>query len=175
MGDIPFSAQDKKNQAHSSESDYETGFSDDVQLDLRIWLRLLTCTHLIERRVRKNLRDNFDTTLPRFDVLAQIDRVPDGQPMRELSSRLMVTNGNITPLVDRLVDDNLIKRDPSTEDRRVQHVSLTSEGQKVLDKMIPAHSSWVNNLMADIDRESALDLYKLLGELKKSVLKAENE
>jgi DNA-binding MarR family transcriptional regulator len=125
--------------------------------------------------VRKNLRDNFDTTLPRFDVLAQIDRVPDGQPMRELSSRLMVTNGNITPLVDRLVEDNLIKRDPSTEDRRVQHVSLTSEGQKVLDKMIPAHSSWVNNLMADIDRESALDLYKLLGELKKSVLKAENE
>jgi DNA-binding MarR family transcriptional regulator len=74
-----------------------------------------------------------------------------------------------------LVDDNLIKRDPSTEDRRVQHVSLTSEGQKVLDKMIPAHSSWVNNLMADIDRESAMDLYKLLGELKKSVLKAENE
>jgi len=175
MGDIPFSLQDKKKQAHSAASDFETGFSDDVQLDLRIWLRLLTCTHLIERRVRKNLRDNFDTTLPRFDVLAQIDRAPDGQPMRELSNRLMVTNGNITPLVDRLVDDNLIKRDPSAEDGRVQHVSLTSEGQKVLNKMIPAHSSWVNNLMADIDRESALDLYNLLGELKKSVLKAENE
>ena len=125
--------------------------------------------------MRKNLRDNFDTTLPRFAVLAQIDRVPDGQPMRELSSRLMVTNGNITPLVDRLVDDNLIKRAPSTEDGRVQHVSLTSEGQKVLEEMIPAHSSWVNNLMADIDRESAVDLYNLLGEIKKSVLKAENE
>jgi DNA-binding MarR family transcriptional regulator len=175
MSDTPFSAPDKKNQAHISESDFETGFSDDVQLDLRIWLRLLTCTHLIERRVRKNLRDNFDTTLPRFDVLAQIDRAPEGQPMRELSNRLMVTNGNITPLVDRLVDDNLIKRAPSTEDGRVQHVSLTSEGQKVLEEMIPAHSSWVNNLMADIDRESAVDLYNLLGELKKSVLKAENE
>ena len=175
MSDTPSLVEDKKNKAHSSESDFETGFSDDVQLDLRIWLRLLTCTHLIERRVRKNLRDNFDTTLPRFDVMAQIDRAPDGQPMRELSNRLMVTNGNITPLVDRLVDDNLIKKDPSTEDGRVQHVSLTSEGQKVLDKMIPAHSSWVNDLMSDIDRESALDLYKLLGELKKSVLKAENE
>ena len=173
MSDIPVLAEDKKNQAHGSESDFETGFSDDVQLDLRIWLRLLTCTHLIERRVRKNLRDNFDTTLPRFDVMAQIDRAPDGQPMRELSSRLMVTNGNITPLVDRLVNDNLIKKDPSTEDGRVQHVSLTSEGQKVLDEMIPAHSSWVNNLMAGVDRESALDLYKLLGELKKSVQKAD--
>ena len=95
--------------------------------------------------------------------------------MRELSRRLMVTNGNITPLVERLLDDNLIKRTSSTEDRRVQHVSLTSEGQKALGKMIPAHSAWVNNLMADIDRERALDLYELLGELKKSILKAEDE
>ena len=87
----------------------------------------------------------------------------------------MVTNGNITPLVERLLDDNLIKRTSSTEDRRVQHVSLTSEGQKALGKMIPAHSAWVNNLMADIDRERALDLYELLGELKKSILKAEDE
>jgi len=175
MGDLPLSKTDRKNKVNNPKSDYETGLSDDEQLDLRIWLRLLTCTHLIERRVRKNLRDNFDTTLPRFDVLAQIDRAPDGQPMRELSNRLMVTNGNITPLVDRLVDDNLIKRDPSTEDRRVQHVSLTSEGQNALDKMIPAHSSWVNSLMANLDRESALDLHKLLGDLKNSILKAEIE
>ena len=181
MGQLVFKAesltpaQDKSKHVHNSDSDLETGLSDDEQLDLRIWLRLLTCTHLIERRVRKNLRDRFDTTLPRFDVLAQIDRAPDGQPMRELSRRLMVTNGNITPLVERLLDDNLIKRTSSTEDRRVQHVSLTSEGQKALGKMIPAHSAWVNNLMADIDRERALDLYELLGELKKSILKAEDE
>ena len=64
-------------------SDFETGLNEDEQLDLRIWIRLLTCTHLIEKRVRKNLRDNFNTTLPRFDALVQINRTPDGQPMRE--------------------------------------------------------------------------------------------
>ena len=155
-------------------SDYETGLSEDEQLDIRIWLRLLTSANLIERRVRKNLRDEFNTTLPRFDVLAQIDRTPDGQPMRELSRRMMVTNGNITPLVDRLVEDNLIKRDPSPEDRRVQHVRLTSDGKKSLDQMIPAHNSWVNELMVDLDRDNASELYALLGELKASILKAED-
>ena len=70
-----------------AESDFESGLNDDDRLDLRIWLRLLTCANMIERRVRQNLRMNFDTTLPRFDVLAQIDRSPEGQPMRELSHR----------------------------------------------------------------------------------------
>tara|TARA_A100001011_G_scaffold396778_1_gene495683 strand:- start:2236 stop:2775 length:540 start_codon:yes stop_codon:yes gene_type:complete len=154
-------------------SDFETSLNDDEQLDLRIWIRLLTCTHLIEKRVRKNLRDSFNTTLPRFDALVQIDRTPDGQPMRELSNRMMVTNGNITPLVDRLVNEDLIKRDPSSEDRRVQHISLTQNGKEAVDEMIPAHSSWVNNLMSNMGRNQASDLLTLLGELKESILAAE--
>jgi DNA-binding MarR family transcriptional regulator len=174
MVDAPSSRTPNQNQASELTSDFETGLSEDEQLDLRVWLRLLTCANLIERRVRKNLRDKFDTTLPRFDVLAQIQRTPDGQPMRELSRRMMVTNGNITPLVDRLVDEKLIRRDPSPEDRRVQHVSLTEDGQDALDEMIPAHSSWVNNLMADLDRDSAAQLFELLGDLKKSIQAAEN-
>ena len=158
-----------------SSSDYETGLSDDEQLDVRVWLRLLTCANLIEQRVRKNLRDKFDTTLPRFDVLAQTNRTPDGQPMRELSRRMMVTNGNITPLVDRLVEDKLIKRDPSPKDRRVQHIRLTAGGKRALDEMIPAHVSWVNNLIANLDRDNASQLYALLGELKASIQTAERD
>jgi len=173
MAKLESSAHGNRHAGNNPTSDYETGLSEDEQLDLRIWLRLLTCTHLIERRVRKNLRDRFDTTLPRFDVLAQIDRAPDGQPMHELSRRLMVTNGNITPLVDRLIEEKLIRRDTSSEDRRVQHVSLTPSGRKALDEMIPAHSSWVNNLMVNLDKKSAAQLYELLGNLKKSILLAE--
>jgi len=176
MVDAPSSGNSEQSKINSqSGSDYETGLSDDEQLDIRIWLRLLTCANMIERRVRKNLREKFDTTLPRFDVLAQVDRTPDGQPMRELSRRMMVTNGNITPLVDRLVEDKLIKRDPSPEDRRVQHIRLTSDGKQALDEMIPAHVSWVNNLMANLDRHNASQLYALLGELKTSIQTAESD
>ena len=175
MDNSPSSKISKKLKVNNPSSDHETGLNDDEQLELRIWLRLLTCTHLIERQVRKNLRDDFETTLPRFDVLAQIDRAPGRLSMRELSKRLMVTNGNITPLVDRLVNDKLIRRESSADDRRVQHVSLTLTGKKVLNKMIPAHSSWVNALMTNLNKESALELHELLGDLKSSILRAEIE
>src|SRR5687767_14029224 len=97
---------------------------DDHKTELRLWLRLLTCTTLIENEVRRRLRDNFDITLPRFDLLAQLERAPDGMTLGELSQRMMVSNGNITGLVDRLCEQGLISRRPSPSDRRVQIVSL---------------------------------------------------
>ena len=165
--------EDRSNSSSEPTSDFESGINDDDLIDLRVWLRLLTCTHLIERRVRQNLRSEFQTTLPRFDVLAQIARSPEGQPMRELSERLMVTNGNITPLVDRLVEDGLVIREPSTDDRRVQHVKLTNTGKQALDSMIPEHKDWVSDLMQDMDRSQATALYTLLGQLKNSILNSD--
>ena len=100
--------------------DAETKVSErpgDHKTELRLWLRLLTCTTLIENEVRRRLRDNFDITLPRFDLLAQLDRAPDGMTLGELSQRMMVSNGNITGLVDRLVGQGLIRRRPVPNDR----------------------------------------------------------
>ena len=76
---------------------------------LRVWLQLLTCTTLIERHVRERLRERFDITLPRFDMMAQLDREPRGLKMSELSRRLMVTGGNVTGLTDQLVAEGLVK------------------------------------------------------------------
>ena len=85
---------------------------DDHKTELRLWLRLLTCTTLIENEVRRRLRDQFGITLPRFDLLAQLDRAPNGMTLGELSQRMMVSNGNITGLVDRLCEQGLILRRP---------------------------------------------------------------
>src|SRR5207342_3792621 len=100
----------------------------DHESELRLWLRLLTCTTLIEGEVRRRLRQEFDVTLPRFDLLAQLDRAPNGMTLGELSQRMMVSNGNITGLVERLAEQGLIRRRPLPNDRRVQIVSLTAEG-----------------------------------------------
>ena len=93
--------------------DFETGLSDDDRLELRVWLRLLACTNRIDQGVRRGLREAFEITLPRFDLLAQLDRASDGLTMGELSRRLMVTNGNVTGLIDRLVGEGLVERKPS--------------------------------------------------------------
>jgi DNA-binding MarR family transcriptional regulator len=122
--------------------DAETKVSErpgDHKTELRLWLRLLTCTTLIENEVRRRLRDNFDITLPRFDLLAQLDRAPNGMTLGELSQRMMVSNGNVTGLAERLVERGLLDRRAAPNDRRAQIVSLTAEGRRVFRTMARTH------------------------------------
>ncbi len=145
---------------------------DDHKTELRLWLRLLTCTTLIENDVRRRLREEFDLTLPRFDLLAQLDRTPNGMTLGELSQRMMVSNGNITGLVDRLVEQGLIRKKPSPTDRRVQIVSLTAEGRKSFRVMARSNADWVGEIFADLGQGDIALLMGLLAKCKNSARKA---
>ena len=148
--------------------DRETSLTKDDRLDLRVWFRLLTCATLIERSVRQGLREEFGITLPRFDLLAQLDRADDGLTMGELSRRLMVTNGNVTGLIDRLVTEGLVARQPSQHDRRAQVVRLTVAGKQAFDSMIPKHQDFIASRLEGLSRAELADLHRLLGKLKSS-------
>lgn len=148
--------------------DFETSLSVDDRLELRVWLRLLTCANMIEQGVRRGLREAFEITLPRFDLLAQLDRAPEGLTMGELSRRLMVTNGNVTGLIDRLVGEGLVERRPSPSDRRAHMVRLTAAGKQAFDGMTPAHRDLVAGCFDGLKRAELGELYGLLGKLKES-------
>lgn len=142
---------------------------------LRTWLRMLACANIIENRIRTSLRGQFDTTLPRFDLLAQLDAAkdsPGGLTMSDLSRRLMVTNGNLTGLVERLAREGLVTRAASAPDRRTQIVTITSAGKKALDAMIPEHARWVRDMFHELSNTDRQQLYALLGKLKRSALRA---
>lgn len=136
---------------------------------LRLWLRLLTCTQLIERQLRTALREQFDTTLPRFDLMAQLERVPEGLRMSELSRRLMVTSGNVTGLTDQLVAEGLVERVAVEGDRRVWRVRLTEEGQRVFADMAHAHEQWVVQALEALTPGEIDTLHRLLGKVKTHV------
>ena len=155
--------------------DAETKVSErpqDHQTELRLWLRLLTCTTLIESEVRRRLRENFDITLPRFDLMAQLDRAPSGMTLGELSQRMMVSNGNITGLVDRLVKQGLIQRRPLPHDRRVQIVSLTAEGQREFRTMARINADWVGEIFQGLSPKDIEALMPLLAKTKDSARRA---
>ncbi len=145
----------------------------DGRISLRMWLRLLNCSNLVEREVRGRLRDQFDTTLPRFDVLAQLDAASREArrdlTMSELSRRLMVTNGNLTSLIERLVREGLVRRETSSTDRRTQVVRLTANGKRSFDLMTPEHQRWIDSLFAGLSPTEQTRLYELLGKLRDSV------
>jgi DNA-binding MarR family transcriptional regulator len=136
--------------------------------ELRLWLRLLTCTTLIETEVRRRLRTEFDVTLPRFDLMAQLDKTPDGMTLGELSSRMMVSNGNVTGLVERLVADGLIARKPAPNDRRAQIVRLTAAGRRAFRAMARAHEGWILEIFADLRPADIGALMGLLAKAKRS-------
>jgi DNA-binding MarR family transcriptional regulator len=149
--------------------DAETRVHDDHHVSLRLWLRLLSCTNQIESRVRQNLLSSFDTTLPRFDLMAQLERAAQGLKMSELSQRLMVTGGNVTGITDGLEKDGLVVREVDSTDRRVYRVKLTAEGERQFRRMAAEHERWVVDLFGAISPKRKKQLLDLLGELKEQL------
>ncbi|MDP3494492.1 MAG: MarR family transcriptional regulator [Hyphomonadaceae bacterium] len=137
--------------------------------ELRLWLRLMTCNNLIEAEIRSRLRERFATTLPRFDLLAQLARAPDGMLLGELSQRMMVSAGNITGLVDRLVDSGQLHRVPLPTDRRAQVVKLTPAGRREFRKMAQEHEKWIATFFEGLSPDEIEVLLAGLSKLKLSV------
>lgn len=134
--------------------------------ELRLWLRLLTCTQLIEKEVRNGLREQFTTTLPRFDLMSQLERSPEGLKMNELSRRMMVTGGNVTGITDQLVAEELVERVNVEGDRRAWRVRLTARGRKLFNEMAQQHEAWIVQAFAGLSAKEVTQLHKLLGKVK---------
>jgi DNA-binding MarR family transcriptional regulator len=144
----------------------------DHKAELRLWLRMLTCSTLIENGIRRRLRETFDVTLPRFDLMAQLDKTPEGLTLGELSRRMMVSNGNITSIVEALLAGGLVDRKPSAQDRRAQRVTLTPEGRKAFRQMAAAHEDWIASTFAGLAPAEQEQLMTLLGKAKTSARRA---
>ena len=139
--------------------------------ELRLWLRLLTCTQLIEKQIRTELRVQFDTTLPRFDLMAQLERNPDGLKMNDLSRRMMVSGGNVTGITDQLVTEDLVERISVDGDRRAFRVRLTAKGRALFAEMAHQHELWIVEAFATLKDTEIATLYKLLGNVKQHAVK----
>jgi DNA-binding MarR family transcriptional regulator len=140
----------------------------DHESELRLWLRLLTCTTLIEGEIRRRLRQEFNVTLPRFDLMAQLDKAPSGMTLGELSRRMMVSNGNVTGLSERLVALGLLDRRQSPNDRRAHLVSLTAEGRRAFRAMVRAHEGWIAEIFSNLSAADVDALMRLLARTKSS-------
>ena len=137
---------------------------------LRLWLRMLTCSQLIEKQVRAGLRDEFNTTLPRFDLMSQLEREPQGMKMNELSRRMMVTGGNITPVTDQLVKEGWVERMELPHDRRAWLVRLTPAGRSLFKKMAKRHEAWIVAAFSSLSQRDVHQLHELLGQVKQHSL-----
>ena len=135
---------------------------EDHRRELRLWLRLLTCTTLVEGEIRRRLRAQFGMTLPRFDFLAQLERAHGGMPLGEVSRRMMVSNGNVTLLAERLVAEGLVRRAAALSDRRRALVELTPAGRRRFARAAAAHAEWIGELLGGLAPDETATLMTLL-------------
>ena len=155
--------------------DMETRVTEEHHQSLKLWLRMLSCTTRIENEIRIRLREQFDVTLPRFDLMAQLQRHPEGLRMGELSRRMMVTGGNITGITDQLELEKLVVRVPSPSDRRVYSVKLTAAGRRAFAKMAAVHEEWIDDLMSGVSQQEKGKLIALLSQMKQHLTDIESK
>ena len=136
---------------------------------LRLWLKLLKTSRSIEDQLRRRLRNELGSTLPRFDVMSALDRAPDGLKMSEISKRLRVSNGNITGIVDKLTEEGLVLRVAVPGDRRANLVRLTSKGRDVFADHARAHEAWINQIMGGLGEGEAHALVTQLSHLAETL------
>ena len=153
----------------SQEPDVETRASSDHHEALRLWLRMLATSNLVEARVRRLLQERFATTLPRFDLMSQLERVPEGLKMGELSRRMMVTGGNVTGITDMLERERLVARTPDPSDRRALRVRLTPAGRRAFRLMAEEHERWVVEAFSGLAPRELTEFARLLGKLKNHI------
>jgi len=149
--------------------DLASRLTQDHHQSLKLWLRMLSCTVKIENEIRSRLRAQFGITLPRFDLMAQLERYPDGLRMGELSRRMMVTGGNITGITDQLAQENLVQRVPDPKDGRAYSVKLTPAGRKAFAAMAAVHEEWIAELLQDVSSKDKAQLIELLSHMKRGL------
>ncbi len=149
--------------------------SDDLETrKLGLWLRLITNSHIIEKEIRNNFRTEFDVTLPRFDLMSALYREQGGLTMGELSKRLLVSNGNVTGIVERLKKEGLVKRWTLPTDRRVYSVGLTAKGRRDFKKLAKRHRQWIIDIMGDLDDNQTVQMSEMMDGLRE-ILKIRTE
>ena len=155
--------------------DTESRATHDDHLSVRVWLRLLACTNLVERRVAGRLREEFATTLPRFDFLSQLERNPTGLRMNEVSKRMMVTGGNVTRIADQLLAEGVITRTVAPDDRRAAIVKLSAAGRRAFAEMAREHEGWIVEMFAALAAADRDRLYAILAKLKRHLNALESD
>lgn len=155
----------------ASEAVEKLGGAPHSKQSLRLWLSMLSCSVVIEKRVRQRLVEEFETTLPRFDVLAAFERRHEGLSMGELSKLLLVSNGNVTGIVGRLIVDGLLER-MASEDRRTVKVRMTPKGRRAFKTISAQHEAWIDTMMAGLSNKEIDKLLALLAKMRTSI--AEN-
>lgn len=133
---------------------------------LLAWLELLRTSNYIKKTVDGKLRSEFGQSISRFDVLSTLERGQrNGVRAGDLSRQMVVSEGNVTQLMSKLLRDGLVLKRNDENDARVVIYSLSDEGLELFTKMAVAHAGWIENIFKELTSDNLTELRGLLDSL----------
>jgi len=134
----------------------QAGFEDFDPLDMKVRLSLIAAANELVATVEEELRP-FGLSGSTFNVLMTIRHSPYGTlKMSEVADLIVMRPRNLTPLMDALVADGYVQRQPSETDRRVVQVQLTDDGEARLDALLPRLFRKLGTALSDLSEEEKL-------------------
>lgn len=127
---------------------------------LRVWFRLMRLETRMRMAVSEGLRD-IGLSVPQCDVLTTLTE-KEGVSQQDLATRLYVTKGNISGLVDRLVAAGLVERRAIAADKRQHAIFLTEAGRAAADQAIACQRRFVARTIGRLPAEQLSALEQLL-------------
>ncbi len=147
-------------------NDNENAENDTDTKKLGLWLRLITNSNIVEKKIRNLFRSEFGVTLPRFDLMSALYREQGGLTMGELSRRLLVSNGNVTGIVERLQKEDMVKRWVLPTDRRIYSVGLTPKGRIEFKRMADRHKEWIADIFRDLKDDDLAQMIPMMDRMR---------
>jgi MarR family transcriptional regulator, organic hydroperoxide resistance regulator len=127
---------------------------------LRIWFRFIRLNRRATNAVAAELK-TLGLSIPQFDLLSTLTE-REGLSQQELAERLYVTKGNVSGLLDRMVEAGLVERRAIPGDRRSNALYLTPKGRDLANQGIAAQRSYVMRTLGTLPAQDLAELDRIV-------------
>jgi MarR family 2-MHQ and catechol resistance regulon transcriptional repressor len=142
-------------------------YGKEADLALSLWVKLTKAYHTVSRLTGENIK-KYNLTRPQFCVVECLGHNGE-MTLTALSSKLLVTGGNMTLVVDNLEKEGLVERVRSKEDRRTINVKLTDKGAHLFSSVFKKHAQFITKNFQVLSEKEQVQLSKLLKKLGTSL------
>ena len=130
------------------------------------WIALVRTHARLWDQVEAQMRQDSGLTMPRYDVLMQLDMAGGRLGLTELASTVVLSPSGLSKLLDRMEASELLRREADPRDARSTFARITPRGRSLVKKARQSHHAWLQRAFGDaLDDRDVADLSRIMGRI----------
>jgi DNA-binding MarR family transcriptional regulator len=137
--------------------------TDTVERWTPAWMALVRTYARLWDQVEAQMRHDSGLTMPRYDVLMQLDMAGGRLGLTELAASIVLSPSGLSKLLDRMEASELIRREPDPRDARSTFARITPRGRSLVRKARDRHHEWLQQVVGGaLDDRDVVDLTRIM-------------